>query len=89
MRRCGRHPYLLYAASAFPDAAPGLQAKAVGLRPWCNRSWVATCKAASSTLNGPPLSWHLQQIMVVLAALMVTSLLVGVAVLPGGTRVTP
>jgi hypothetical protein len=60
---------------------------AVGLPAWWSRLWVATCKAASSTVKGPPLSWHLEQVMVVLAALMVMSLLERVAVLVRSARV--
>jgi hypothetical protein len=71
------------------DASAELEAKAVGLPAWWSLLWVAACKAASSTVKGPPLSWHLEQVMVVVAALMVMSLLERVAVLVRSARVAP
>jgi hypothetical protein len=63
-----------YAAAAVSDPKAEFEAKAIGAPAWWNRLWVLTCRAASSTAKGPPLSWHSLQVMVVLAELAIMSL---------------
>jgi hypothetical protein len=62
-----------YATAGWSDVE--VTATAVGAPAWWNRSWVAACIAASSRVKGPPLSWHTEHVMVVLAELVIMSFL--------------